>query len=89
MNFETPKTPELNESEVVDFIIKLAESEGLPEDEAISSIVSQLELLVNSRNLPDIISMLSPGEYHPQTKRLSEIGKQRLDKALDIFTTPR
>ncbi len=89
MNFENPKTPEQNESEIIDFILKLSESESPLDDDTISAIVNQLKLLSTSPNLPDIIFMLSPSEHHPQTNNLSEIGKQRLDKALDIFTTPQ
>ena len=87
MGFDSmPKgvSPE-EERSVLEFVMKLAEDEELPDEEIIEGIVANLRRIQASSSLPDILDRLDPGRFHPETKVLTDTQKARLNTALDQF----
>ena len=76
------KFDETKAQEDFNFILKLANDIDLPDEQIIEGIVANLKKVEPSRNLPNMIDVLSPASYHSETKLMTEKQKARLDKAL-------
>lgn len=81
---------QINEVEVLDknlaFVLRLAEADVPDEGELIRNISGIIEKTMKETNRPEFLDRIDPGAYHSKTKLLSERGRERLNKAIDMFT---
>lgn len=82
-------TEQVDPERINTFILKLAEAPNISGNEATDAIIKQIQLLEGDQNFPELLAALDPEQYHPQTKSLSEEGKQRLQAALDRYVKER
>ena len=71
---------------LMDHTFKICGDTTFPEDQIIQGIVNDLHLMKNSDHFAQAFDIIDPDQNHSETKQLSEIGKERIRKAIEIFS---
>ena len=64
----------------------MAEADVTDEEELVKNISEIIERTMIETGRPEFLDILDPGTFHSETKLLSQRGRDRLNKAIDIFT---
>lgn len=64
------------------FILKIAEADGIDEEEAVKSIARTIEEVINKTDRPEFLDYLDTSAV----KHASDKGKKRLTAAIDAYT---